>query len=468
MTKQFNPRPFEPKRLNNSISSPSQGRSRRPLSQPSSRQPSEQVTSLSSRRNRQRRRRGSSSVSSHKYTANFESLSQKSGVQSRQDIASRRFARRRQRRERDVNLGAVSAQNPQPRKAAKPTRRKVKRPSSPLIYIIRLLILGIGLAAIVGTIISTVNPARQVTAETKATATEQSAENTSSSQVNVSLGQEVAALTTEIEALTKANSKLDAGVFLMDLDTGSYVNLQGNKTFSAASTIKVPILVAFFQDVDAGKISLNDTLTLGAGDIGGGSGDLQYQQPGTTYTALEVATKMIEISDNTATNMIIRHLGGKEVLNSRFRSWGLTASIINNPLPDIEGTNTTNPQELANLMAVVNRGQLVSMKSRDRMLDIMKMTANNSLLPQGLDSGATIAHKTGNIGSLVADVGQVDMPSGRRYIVSVMVKRPHDDISAQQLIREISRVAYDYFNQPTAQPDVTMSPRRAAGSVASN
>ena len=119
-------------------------------------------------------------------------------------------------------------------------------------------------------------------------------------------------------------------------------------------------------------------------------------------------------------------------------------------------------------MAVINRGQLVSMKSRDRILDIMEMTANDSLLPQGLESGATIAHKTGNIGSLVADVGQVDMPSGKRYIASVMVKRPRNDSSAQQLIQEISRVAYEHFNQPTAQPDVTTSPRRTAGSMASN
>ena len=104
----------------------------------------------------------------------------------------------------------------------------------------------------------------------------------------------------------------------MDLDTGDYVDLQGNKTFAAASTIKVPILVAFFQDVDAEKINLNDTLTLEEIDLADGSGDLQYQQLGTNYTALEVATKMIEISDNTATNMIIRHLGGKRSLKCPF------------------------------------------------------------------------------------------------------------------------------------------------------
>ncbi len=466
MTKQFNLRPFESRKSNNSTSLPSQRRTKRSLSQKGSKQPTERVTNLSSRKPRQRRKRASAySLGRKSPTTSFESLPQRSRVQSSPDI-TKRVARRRQRREALLETAAL--RNSQPRKATpKKTRRKVKRPPSPLIYILRLLILGIGLAAIVGTIISTVNPARQVTAESAARQTEQSAEN-ASSKVTVSLGQEIVALKTEIEALTKANSQLDTGVFFIDLDTGNYLDLQGNKTFAAASTIKVPVLVAFFQDVDAGKINLNDTLTLEAGDLGDGSGDLQYQQLGTTYTALEVATKMIEISDNTATNMIIRHLGGKEALNSRFRSWGLTATVINNPLPDIEGTNTTNPQELANLMAVINRGQLVSMKSGDRILDIMEMTANDSLLPQGLEPGATIAHKTGNIGSLVADVGQVDMPSGKRYIASVMVKRPRNDSSAQQLIQEISRVAYEHFNQPTAQPDVTTSPRRTSGSVARN
>jgi len=100
----------------------------------------------------------------------------------------------------------------------------------------------------------------------------------------------------------------------------------------------------------------------------------------------------------------------------------------------------------------------VSMRSRDLMLDIMRKTEINNLLPQGLGEGATIAHKTGNIGSILADVGLVDMPTGKRYIIAVIVKRPFNDTSAQELIRQISRTAYDYFNQPQASPSTTSLP----------
>ena len=212
VTKQFNPRPFESRKLNNSTSLPSQSRTRRSLSQKGRKQPTKGVTNLSSRKARQRKRRASASSMGHKPpTTSFESLTQRSRLQSRQDITSKRVARRRQRRE--ALPETVPLRHFQPRKETpKKTRRKVKRPPSPLIYIVRLLILGIGLAAIVGTIISTVNPARQVTAESAATPTEQSAEN-ASSKVSVSLGQEIVALKTEIEALTKANSQLDPGVF---------------------------------------------------------------------------------------------------------------------------------------------------------------------------------------------------------------------------------------------------------------
>ena len=99
-------------------------------------------------------------------------------------------------------------------------------------------------------------------------------------------------------------------------------------------------------------------------------------------------------------------------------------------------------------MALVNHGDVMSLRSRDRLLDIMRRTTTNTLLPRGLGQGATIAHKTGDIGTLIGDVGLVDMPSGKRYVAVVMVRRPHNDNRAQELIRQISRAAYQQFNKP--------------------
>ena len=91
----------------------------------------------------------------------------------------------------------------------------------------------------------------------------------------------------------------------------------------------------------------------------------------------------------------------------------------------------------------------MSIKSRDRVLDIMRRVENNSLLPRGLGEGATISHKTGTIGTMLADVGLVDTAMGRRYVAAVLVKRPRDDERADLLIHQISKLSYQAFNQQT-------------------
>jgi beta-lactamase class A len=325
----------------------------------------------------------------------------------------------------------------------------------------RLVILGVGVWAIVGTVLSISNPSTQsgqvsqAAADNLQQATEvQLAGATSQSEYlsRLELGREMDGLGIKVAALTRDLPDLLPGVFVVDLDSGDFFSLNGDQTFAAASMIKVPILVAFFQDVDAGKIRLDEVLTLQEGDLASGSGDMQFAGVGTQYSALETAINMIVISDNTATNMLIRRLGGINALNRRFQEWGLQQTVLHNLLPDLEGTNTLSPKELSNLVARVSEGELVSMKSRDRLLNIMEQTVNNSLLPAGLGEGAAIAHKTGDIGSLAGDTGLVDMPNGRRYAISVMVKRPHNDARAYELVYQISAATYEYLNQSISGP----------------
>lgn len=345
--------------------------------------------------------------------------------------------------------------------------RSQPRPLSPLMYLARLLIVGVGIGAIVGTFLSIWDSSSRHSVE--ASANSNSLEKATSAEkkdtITVAMGQEILALKPQLEALATANPKLQAGVFVVDLDTGAYLDYNSSYTFSAASTIKLPVLIAFFQDVEAGKISLNEMLTMEPEMIAKGSGDMQYQKAGKQYTALETATKMMAISDNTATNMLITRLGGAEALNQRFRSWGLVVTTINKPLPDLEGNNTTTPQELANIMVMVNEGRLVSVRSRDRLLDIMRQTVTNTLLPPGLGKGATIAHKTGDIGSILADVGLIDMPIGKRYVASVMVERPHNDVAARKLIQQISRLTYQYFDKSAVSPITPAIPESTPNSM---
>ena len=343
-----------------------------------------------------------------------------------------------------------AANDAKPNRVASPQKSK-KREGTLVLYALRLLILGVGISAIAGTVLSAMNPTTRSPESVQISPTQAAPQEKTAGLIvpasPLKLTQEVLPLKTMVQQLAAKNNKLVPGVFFVELDTGAHLDWNGDLTFSAASTIKFPILVAFFQAVDAKKIRLDEKLTLKKELIGGGSGDMQYKPLGTKFTALEVATKMIAISDNTATNMLIERLGGATVLNQRFQKWGLMVTEIKNPLPDLPGTNTTSPKDLAHLMALVDREDLLSTKSRDRLLDIMEQTVTKTLLPKGLGPGATIAHKTGDIGSLVGDVGLVDTPNGKRYIAVAMVKRPHNNSEAKEWIRQISRAAYQKFSK---------------------
>jgi beta-lactamase class A len=260
----------------------------------------------------------------------------------------------------------------------------------------------------------------------------------------IPLRNELTSLKAQMEMTIANYPALSPAIFAIDVETGDYVDIGGDRVFSAASTIKLPILLAFFEAVDAGQIDLNEILTVEREQIASGSGNLQYSR-GKELTALQTATKMIVISDNTATNMIIDRLGGKEFINSRFRAWGLQNTYIQNKLGDFKGTNKTTPTDLVRVAALIAKHKIISESSRSNALDILNATENRKLLAAGLGEGAHIAHKTGDIGFVIGDAGIVEKPNGKLYLIGVFVVRPYNDLDARYLVQELSRSAYNYL-----------------------
>ncbi|MFN9173569.1 MAG: serine hydrolase [Synechocystis sp.] len=400
-----------------------------------------------------------------------------------------------------------------------PRLRKVSKPQSAwqrwVLGCVRVGILGIGLGAIAGTTLTTLTPTRFIQADqdqqknknatlvattetpptsqnpiypqkvlasvsdwaatstaklwpASATATNQTQDPSKAQMVPVVEGQKTSTLTPKSEntalkaKLTKLASatapKIVPYAYFIDVDNGQFVSLNGNHALPAASTIKIPVAIAFFQAVDQGKIKLDEKLALTKDVIGSGAGTMQYEMgKRDSYSALEVVTQMIVISDNTATNMLIKRLGGMDSLNRQFQTWQLPQTKINNLLPDLEGTNTTSPQDLAMILVKLQDGNLLSLKSRDRLLNIMQQTKTRTLLPQGLEPDAIIAHKTGDIGKVIGDAGVIDMPSGKRYVGAVIATRPYNDPAARTLIQDMSRTVYQHYkgmNPPAPAPTV--------------
>lgn len=257
----------------------------------------------------------------------------------------------------------------------------------------------------------------------------------------------------ELRSQSTAKKKLRTGIFAVEPATGRFINLNGRETYSAASMIKIPVFVSLAVAMDRHDVRPNDILTIRQDLVAGGSGYLQWRPVGSKIKVKDVAELMIVISDNTATNMLIDLLGGKEKLNKQYAGWGLTSTRINNWLADLEGTNTTSPYDLSYLMGRIDKGELITQENRDWMYQVMHRTRTRTLLPQGLGPGARILHKTGDIGRMVGDAGIIHTKDGRRFIVAVQVERPHNDRRANELIRSMAKSIYNGFTNISPFPD---------------
>ena len=250
------------------------------------------------------------------------------------------------------------------------------------------------------------------------------------------------------------NPDLEVSCFFISLDNQVYAGVESEIKLPAASSIKVPILIVLLTMLDRGELYWNEELILTEDTIGGGSGWMAYQKIGERFPIFEVASEMIRVSDNTATNLLIKRLGGIKVINQKFKEIGLNNTHINNLLPDLDGTNLTSTKDLSLAMAIVDSGYILNLRSRDIFREIMQKSKTNSLIPSGILRGIgkenknidynlslkgyLVHNKTGDIGISYSDTALIQTPHNSRAFASFIVKGPFNDKRSPELIRNLS------------------------------
>jgi beta-lactamase class A len=315
------------------------------------------------------------------------------------------------------------------------SRPVVKVPPAPwYVYGARFSIILLGSGAIVGTAMSWTQLHKP---EVNLPLVKKAAKKTP--LVSLALGKPNPALQQKLQALVAKYPSLELHLLVKELATGSYVDLGASLGVPAASTIKIPILLAILQQVDRQQIKLDEQLVLKKSMLAAGSGTMANQPIGSKFTVRAALQAAITISDNTASNMLIERLGGPEKINLLWRSWGLVTTTIRSALPDFAGTNQVNARELAALLQQLDKGSLLSDPSRQIALEIFRQTKRNHMLPEGIaDPQAKVAHKTGELNNLLADAGLIELANGKKYIVVALVKRDANNERAAALIRQVA------------------------------
>lgn len=269
------------------------------------------------------------------------------------------------------------------------------------------------------------------------------------------------ALRLRLDALVaEANAGGEMAVVVRHLERGEAYACAGELPFIAASTIKLPILVALYDAAARGRVRMDEGIDLRAEDQVTGSGVLQVLSPGVCLPLRDLAELMIVVSDNAATNMILQRVGIGEV-NACLRGLGLQQTSVVRPLQVIpahaEGFNTVTAGELADLLGLIAQGQAVSWDACRRMIATLKRQQVNDALPALLPDpedgpepplGAfplwEMAHKTGGITGHQHDVGLLYLP-GQTIVICVLTRGCGSGAVARALIARVGLAVWEGY-----------------------
>ncbi|HWP99755.1 MAG TPA: serine hydrolase [Vicinamibacterales bacterium] len=258
--------------------------------------------------------------------------------------------------------------------------------------------------------------------------------------------------------LGRITRSLDAewGIYAKAIETGEEIAIDADRRMDTMSVIKIPLMVEVFQQAKEGRIRLSDRYTLVEEDKLPGTGILRSLDPGATVTLRDLVTLMIIVSDNTATDVLYRLVGGPEAVNRRMQALGLretrapaTARAWFDALRAAPSPaefhrarrhpfGLSTPRETGRLLELIARREAVDRASSEAMLDIMRRQVYRTRIPHYV-SGFRIPHKTGDFLPHIAnDVGLLEAP-GLTIVLSVFTAGHFG--SGERLEEAVGRVA---------------------------
>jgi beta-lactamase class A len=243
--------------------------------------------------------------------------------------------------------------------------------------------------------------------------------------------------------------------------TARTLDIASDTVFHAASTMKVPVLFALYQEFRAGRLRADQRLplknefrsivdgsryTLNPADDSDSS---VYALVGQQVPLRELANRMITHSSNLATNALIEKLDATRI-TALTRTLGATQMLVRRGVEDNLAfkaglNNTTTAHDLVALFAALEGGKVGSPSETREMLVILEAQAFNDEIPAGLPTGTRVAHKTGSITATLHDAGIVYPPGRAPYAIAILTRGIPDEKVAATLIADCSRIIWEWL-----------------------
>ena len=235
-----------------------------------------------------------------------------------------------------------------------------------------------------------------------------------------------------------AGKSADVGIAALDLNTGEAVSIKGDTPFPMASTVKVAVAALYLAQVDHGQRSLDDKIN--------------------GQSARSLMARMLIHSDNRATDMLIKDLGGPQKLHDWLQDNGITGLRVDRNIAQLlsakrdlwDRRDSSTPVAMVDLLRRIYKAELIKPASRNYLLDLMaQCQTGKNRMKALLPSGTPVEHKTGTLDGLSDDVGFITLPDGRRVAVAIFTR---GGSNRPATIAEAARTIYDGFKSVFTWP----------------
>ncbi len=257
------------------------------------------------------------------------------------------------------------------------------------------------------------------------------------------------------DLLRKAIGRIPAtvGVYARTMAPGAPIaSYNAGLSFPSASTIKLLIMLTAFRQAESDPSVMQEVIKFHSGDFIGGSDFMAHASNGEEFTVHELIVPMIQVSDNTAANILITHFGF-DAINATAHHAGMKHTALRRHFLDTPAIlkhhdNRTTPQDMAHLLFEMERGTREAIRTVAEpetcraMIQIMLGQTDRDKIPAGVPHGVAIANKTGELTGTRADVAIVDPFGNSPYVIAVYTMKLNDWSGGAFGIAHISRLVY--------------------------
>jgi beta-lactamase class A len=240
------------------------------------------------------------------------------------------------------------------------------------------------------------------------------------------------------------------GVAIVDLTDGHKYLLHANDVYPQASSIKICVLAELYRQAQQGKLKLTDLYTVNAADLVQDSDIMGGLTPGVTRITLrDLATMMVAVSDNSATNVLIDRVGMDNV-NTFLNAQGLRDTRLRRKMMDLKAAaegreNVSTPNEMLNLLQALFRGKILNKEMTDDFFKVLS-THKDSWIPRNLPDDLKIADKPGALEGVRNDSGVIFVDK-RPFVLCVMTTYLHRERDGEEAISNVSLAAWQMFDR---------------------